>query len=241
MARNVVITGAGTGIGAAVAARFVADGERVFLTGRRSAPLQAVAKDLGPPAGWETCDVTDPVAIERWASSLPARVDVLVNNAGGNTDFDHPPSTDLAGLAEAWVANLRANLVSAVLVTAALEDRLAPGGAVISLGSIAADKGAGSYGAAKAAIASWNVDLARELGQRGVTANVVSPGFTEATEYFRDRLTDERRGRLIADTATGRSGTPDDVAGAIHFLASPAARQITAQVLAVNGGAFPSR
>lgn len=241
MPRNVVITGGGTGIGAAVAARFAGDGDRVFLTGRRAEPLRSVAERLGPTAAWETCDVTDPAAIVRWCRTLPAGVDVLVNNAGGNTDFDRPPPPDLAQLAESWLANLRANLVSAVLVTAALQERLAPGGAVISLGSIAADKGAGSYGAAKAAIASWNVDLAHDLGPRGVTANVVSPGFTQATEYFRDRLTDQRRNRLIEDTATGRPGTPDDVAGAIHFLASPAARQITAQVLAVNGGAFPTR
>lgn len=241
MARNVVITGAGTGIGAAVAARFVADGERVFLTGRRRAPLESVAQRLGSLASWETCDVTEPAQIERWRQTLPERVDVLVNNAGGNTDFDRPPPSDLAELSAGWLSNLRANLLSAVLVTEALRGRLAPGGAVVSLGSIAADKGAGSYGAAKAAIASWNVDLARELGPRGVTANVVSPGYTQSTEYFRDRLTDQRRTRLIQDAATGRAGTPDDVAGAIHFLASGAARQITAQVLAVNGGAFPTR
>lgn len=241
MARNVVITGGGTGIGAAVAARFVADGEAVFLTGRRAAPLEAVARRLGPQVSWETCDVTEPEQIERWRRMLPGRVDVLVNNAGGNTDFDRPPAEDLAGLAGNWLANLRANLVSAVLVTEALRERLAPGGAVVNLSSIAADRGAGSYGAAKAALASWNVDLARELGPGGVTANVVSPGFTQGTEYFRDRLTDQRRGRLIEETATGRPGTPDDVAGAIHFLASATARQITAQVLAVNGGAFPSR
>ena len=241
MARKVVITGGGTGIGAAVAARFAADGDRVFLTGRRPAPLQAVAGELGPLVTWETCDVTEPDEIERWRRTLPERVDVLVNNAGGNTDFDRPPAEDLTGLAGNWLANLRANLFSAVLVTEALRDRLAPGGAVISLSSIAADRGAGSYGAAKAAISSWNVDLAREVGPGGVTANVVSPGFTERTEYFRDRLTDGRRSRLIEETATGRPGTPDDVAGAIHFLASRAARQITAQVLAVNGGAFPTR
>lgn len=241
MARNVVITGAGTGIGAAVAGRFVADGERVFLTGRRRAPLESVAQRLGSLASWETCDVTEPAQIERWRQTLPERVDVLVNNAGGNSDFDRPPPSDLAELSAGWLSNLRANLLSAVLVTEALRGRLAPGGAVVSLGSIAADKGAGSYGAAKAAIASWNVDLARELGPRGVTANVVSPGYTQSTEYFRDRLTDQRRTRLIQDAATGRAGTPDDVAGAIHFLASGAARQITAQVLAVNGGAFPTR
>lgn len=241
MARQVVITGGGTGIGAAVAARFLADGERVFLCGRRPAQLQAVAEQLGSGVAWQTCDVTEPAEIALWCRSLPERVDVLVNNAGGNTDFDRAPAEDLEGLAAGWLANLRANLVSAVLVTEALRGRLAAGGAVISLGSIAADQGAGSYGAAKAAVASWNVDLARELGPRGVTANVVSPGYTEGTEYFRDRLTTARRDRLVGATATGRPGTPDDVAGAIHFLASPAARHITAQVLAVNGGAFPTR
>ena len=74
-------------------------------------------------------------------------------------------------------------------------DRLADGGSVISIGSIAADKGAGAYGAAKAGLASWNIDLAAELGPRGVTANVVSPGYIADTEFFRDRLTDATPGR----------------------------------------------
>ncbi|MGA9310820.1 MAG: SDR family oxidoreductase, partial [Pseudonocardiaceae bacterium] len=114
-------------------------------------------------------------------------------------------------------------------------------GAVISISSIAADKGAGAYGAAKAGLASWNIDLARELGPRGVTANVLSPGYIAETEFFRDQLTDQRRDALIAATFTGRAGTPDDVAGAVAFLASSAARQITGQVLAVNGGARTTR
>jgi 3-oxoacyl-[acyl-carrier protein] reductase len=128
-----------------------------------------------------------------------------------------------------------------VLITAAVADRLTDGGAVISISSIAADKGAGAYGAAKAGLASWNIDLAGELGPRGVTANVVSPGYIADTEFFRNQLTDQRRATLIASTLTGRAGTPDDVAGAVTFLASSAARQITGQVLAVNGGARTSR
>ncbi|MGH3918271.1 MAG: SDR family NAD(P)-dependent oxidoreductase [Pseudonocardiaceae bacterium] len=120
-------------------------------------------------------------------------------------------------------------------------DRHVAGRAVINIGSIAADQGAGSYGAAKAGVASWNIDLAAELGPRGVTANVVAPGYTADTEFFRDKLTDQRREALIAATSTGRASAPDDVAATVHFLASPAARQITGQVLAVNGGERTTR
>lgn len=126
-------------------------------------------------------------------------------------------------------------------MTTAVQDRLTTGGTVINIGSIAADKGAGAYGAAKAGLASWNVGLAAELGPRGATANVVAPGYIAGTEFFRDALTDQRREALIAATSTGRPGTPDDIAEAVHFLASPAARQITGQVIAVNGGARTTR
>ena len=151
---------------------------------------------------------------------------MLVNNAGGNTDFDREPvrDGDLAGLAAAWQANLDANLLSAVLVTAALTSRLARDARIISFSSIAARRGAGSYGAAKAAVEAWTADVAAELGPRGITANVVSPGLTLGSEFFRDGLTDARRERLVAETRTGRAGTTADVAATVMFLASPAAR-----------------
>jgi 3-oxoacyl-[acyl-carrier protein] reductase len=112
---------------------------------------------------------------------------------------------------------------------------------MISIGSIGAERDAGSYGPAKAALASWNIALSAELGPRGVTANVVSPGYVADTEFFRDSLTGERRAALIAATHTGRAGTPDEIAGVIAFLASPDARHITAQLIPVNGGAWPTR
>lgn len=239
MVRNVVVTGGGTGIGRAIAAVFAKAGDAVVITGRRPEILQETAHELGVRA--VVCDATDPTAVARFADTLD-RVDVLVNNAGGNTDFDRPKDGgSLEALAANWRANLDANLLSAVLITAALDDRLASGGSVIHIGSIAADKGAGAYGAAKAGLASWNIDLAKEIGPRGLTANVISPGYIASTEFFRDRLTTQRRDSLIAATSTGRAGTPEDIAEAVRFLASPAARQITGQVLAVNGGERTTR
>ncbi|UNZ19857.1 SDR family oxidoreductase [Streptomyces sp. 891-h] len=242
MARGILVTGGATGIGLAVARHFAEQGDTVVITGRRQGALETAAKEIGGRA--VVCDHTDPQAVERLLPQLPDPLDVLVNNAGGNTDWDVPADealTALEAFAHRFRANLDANLLSAALTTKAVEDRLAGGGAVISIGSIAADKGSGAYGAAKAGLASWNLGLARELGPRDITANVVAPGYVADTEFFRDQLTPERRDHLIASTALGRPGVPEDIAGAVAFLASPAARDITAQVLNVNGGEHGTR
>ncbi|MGW2230399.1 SDR family NAD(P)-dependent oxidoreductase [Streptomyces formicae] len=239
MARNILVTGGGTGIGRAVALHFAAQGEQVTVTGRRAAPIEELARDSGVRA--LVCDHTDPAALTRLLDELPERIDVLVNNAGGNTVFDADGKSDLASYARDFRANLEANLITAALTTRALDERLAEDGAVVHIGSIAADQGAGSYGASKAGLATWNIGLAHELGARSITANVVAPGYIADTEFFRDKLTDERRGQLVANTATGRPGSPEDVAGAVAFLASPSARHITGQVLHVNGGAHTTR
>lgn len=239
MSRTIVVTGGGTGIGRAIARLFAEQGETVIVTGRRPGPLHELAAESGVRA--LVCDHTDPRALNTLLSDLPNRIDVLVNNAGGNTDFDTDDATDLDAYARDFRANLDANLVSAALTTKALHDRLTPGGAVVHIGSIAADQGAGSYGAAKAGLAAWNLNLARELGPRGITANVVSPGYIADTEFFRDRLPEDRRTALVAATATGRAGAPEDIAASVAFLASPGARHITGQVLHVNGGAHSTR
>jgi 3-oxoacyl-[acyl-carrier protein] reductase len=241
--RHIVVTGGGTGIGLATAEEFAGAGDRVTITGRRKRVLEEAATRLGPLATWVPFDAADPAAIRNALPQLPERVDVLVNNAGGNTDFDRDEVADgdLDGLAAQWHANLDANLLSAVLLTAALRPRLADNARIVSMSSIAARRGAGSYGPAKAALESWTAGIATELGPRGITANIISPGLTHGSEFFRDTLTSEREQWMIAETRNKRAGTTADVAATIAFLASPAAGHITGQTIYVNGGAYLGR
>ena len=243
MARTVLVTGGSNGIGRAIAARFAAAGERVVITGRDQDKLKAAAAELGVEG--VVCDGAVPAQLADLARDIGPAVHVLVNNAGGNTDFEidatRQRSDDLERLASGWRANLESNLMTAVLTTQAVADLIPPGGSVISIGSIGAERGSGSYGAAKAALAAWNLTASAELGPRGVTANVISAGYVEGTDFFRDRLTSARRDALIAATHDKRPGRPADIAETAMFLASPGARHITAQVIHVNGGAHVTR
>lgn len=240
--RSVVVTGGGTGIGRAVAAAFAELGDEVVITGRRADVLAKTAADLGARVRPVAFDATDPEQVQNAVADLPPAVHVLVNSAGGNTSIGAPEPDSLAGTAAAWRANLDANVISAVLVTTALQPRLAPGGTVINISSIAAHRGgAGAYSAAKAAVEAWSLTLAEDLGRQQVTANVIAPGFIDDTEFFRGRMTDQRRAALVGQTANGRAGVPADIAATAVFLASPGASHITSQVLHVNGGAVSGR
>jgi 3-oxoacyl-[acyl-carrier protein] reductase len=243
--RIVLVTGGGNGLGKAVAARFLADGDAVFITGRNAGRVAEAAAEIGakPIPG----DATDPGQVARMAGELGADLDVLVNMAGGNTDFTAtatPPGGPLAELeavAAAWHANLDANLLSAVLTTTAVLGKLRAGGSIINVGSIGAEHASTSYGAAKAALAAWTAGLSAEAGARGLTANVISPGYIAETDFFRGRLTEERKATLIGATHNGRAGQPGDIAETAYFLASDGARHITGQILHVNGGAHTTR
>jgi 3-oxoacyl-[acyl-carrier protein] reductase len=163
--------------------------------------------------------------------------------AGGNTDFTRAadPGDDLAEVAAAWRANLDANLLSAVLTTTAVRGRLRAGGTVINVGSIGAEYTSTSYGATKAALGAWTAGLSADVGPDGLTANAISPGYIAGTGFFRGRLTEERKARLIGATHNGRAGEPAAIAETAFFLASPGARHITGQTLHVNGGAHTTR
>ncbi|QKW05979.1 SDR family oxidoreductase [Streptomyces sp. NA04227] len=241
MTRNVVISGGGTGIGLAAARAFAADGDRVLLLGRRAKVLEeadvpgalSFVADLGEVAGARA--VADFVAREL------GTVDVLIHSAGGNGGLEPGAESEdaLDRVAHDWTVNFRINTLTAALLTEALKDRLAsPGGRLLFLSSIASYRGSGSgaYAASKAALHPYAFDLARELGPRGITVNVVSPGFVERTEFFGPEMPEEERASRAARTLTGRAGTPEDIAETLHFLASHAAGHITAQVIQVNGG-----
>lgn len=242
MARNVVISGGGTGIGLAAARVFAAGGDRVLLLGRRA---DVLAKAGVPGALTYAADLTEPQDVHGVAAFVERElgaVDVLVHSAGGSglLEPEAPGDDPLAAVAHTWSVNFRLNTLTAVLLTEALKPRLAePGGRVLFLSSIAAYRGSGSgaYAAAKAGLHPYAHDLARELGPRGITANVVAPGYIEDTEFFGDAMAEERRERLIGETSTGRAGTPGDVAQTLHWLASPGAGHITSQIIQVNGGA----
>jgi 3-oxoacyl-[acyl-carrier protein] reductase len=245
--RIVLVTGGGNGLGKAVAARFLADGDTVFITGRNAGRVADTAAEIGakPIAG----DAANPVQVARMAGDIGDDLDVLVNMAGGNTDFTATataagpgePVAELERVAAAWHANLDANLLSAVLTTTAVLGKLRAGGSIVNVGSIGAEYASTSYGAAKAALAAWTAGLSAEVGARGLTANVISPGYIAETDFFRGRLTEERKAALVKATHDGRAGRPGDIAETAYFLASDGARHITGQTLHVNGGAHTTR
>ncbi|MGW3205080.1 SDR family NAD(P)-dependent oxidoreductase [Streptomyces sp. NPDC001135] len=246
MTRNIVISGGGTGIGLAAARAFAADGDRVLLLGRRAEVLEKAGVPGALTCAADLAETEDVRGVARFVADELGTVDVLVHSAGGAGQLEPPSGSDdpLDRVAHDWTVTFRQNVLTAALLTEALKDRLAsPGGRVLFVSSIAAYRGSGSgaYAAAKAGLHPYAHDLARQLGPHGITVNVVAPGYVEDTEFFGDTMDEARRARLIAETVTGRAGTPGDVAATLHWLASPGAGHVTSQVIQVNGGAERGR
>ncbi len=235
-----VITGAGRGIGRAIALKFAAEGADVACLSRTAENAEKVAAEvraLGRAAWAHAVDVSDPAAVAAAAQQILAaagRMDILVNNAGVTRDGL------ILRMGEAdWDTVLDTNLKGAFLATKAFARAMIKqrSGRIINVSSVIGligNAGQCNYAASKAGLIGFTQSAARELASRGITVNALAPGFieTDMTAGF----TEPMRAELLQRIPLGFFGQPEDVAGAALFLASPAARYLTGQVLTVDGG-----
>jgi 3-oxoacyl-[acyl-carrier protein] reductase len=237
-----LVTGASRGIGRAIALELGRRGARVVGTATSEAGAASIGQSLaeaGIRGRGVVLDVATAESVERCFKDVEATdgtPSILVNNAGVTRD-----GLLLRMSAEDWAAVIETDL-SAVYRTckAVLRGMMkARRGRIVNIASVIAvmgNAGQSNYAAAKAGMIGFSKSLAREIGSRGITVNVVAPGFivTDMT----DALTEESRQALLAQVPLGRLGSPDDVAHAVAFLASPEAAYITGETLHVNGGMY---
>jgi len=235
-----LVTGASRGIGAAIADTLAAHGATVIGTATSDSGAQAIGERLAARGGvGRVLNVTDGAAVENLIDSIGKEfgpVSILVNNAGITRDQLLLRMKD-----DDWQATLDTNLTSVYRTSKAVMRGMmkARKGRIVSIASVVGvtgNPGQANYAAAKAGIIAFSKSLAREIGSRGITVNVVAPGFID-TDMTR-ALNDEQRGALLQQIALGRLGAPDDIAEAVLFLASPAAAYITGETLHVNGGMY---
>jgi 3-oxoacyl-[acyl-carrier protein] reductase len=238
-----LVTGGGVGIGRGIAIRLARAGARVAVTYRSHEPDAELVEALGgPEAVALPLDATSEAEVDRLAADLAGRfdtLDVLVNNVGGLVRRATMAELD-AGL---WRTVMAVNLDSTYLVTRALLPMLTRGrGRVVNIGSLAGQNGGGAgavaYATAKAAMAGFTRALAKEVAADGITVNALAPGFIEATPFHETFTSDEARATTLAAIPVGRAGVPDDVAAAVHWLASADAGFVTGTVVDINGGQY---
>jgi 3-oxoacyl-[acyl-carrier protein] reductase len=230
--KTALVTGGSKGIGRAIARELAAAGATVvvgYRSGREEA--ESVAAEIGGRA--VAADVADLAAAKSLVEQA-GDLDILVNNAGVTRDglIVRMPDDD-------WRTVLETNLSSVFYTCRAAARGMMRrrAGAIVNLSSIVGlhgNPGQTNYAASKAGIIGFTKSLARELGQRGVRANVVAPGYV--TTQLTDVLPEEAKQAMLANTPLGRLGSPEDVARAVRFLVSDEAAFITGEVLLVDGG-----
>ena len=235
-----LVTGASRGIGAAIAARLAADGAIVIGTATTPEGAARISETLAPQGGrGAVLDVVDQASIDVLLREIDAKegaIGILCNNAGITRD-----TLLLRMKQEDWDAVINTNLASVFRLSKAVLRGMmkARKGRIISIASVVGatgNAGQANYAAAKAGIIGFTKSLAREVGSRGITANVVAPGFID-TDMTR-ALSEDQRAALNTQIPLARLGQPADIAAAVAFLASPGASYITGETLHVNGGMY---
>ncbi len=235
--KTALITGASGGIGAAIARTLHLQGATVVLSGTRADALAALVAELGDRAHACPADLRDPAAADalvQAAEAAAGTLDILVNNAGFTKDMLALRMKD-----EDWQSVLDVDLTAPFrLARAVLRGMLKRrAGRIIGISSIVGstgNPGQANYSAAKAGLVAMSKSLAQEVGSRGITVNVVAPGFVQTA--MTEGLAPEQKQRLTAGIPLGRMGQPDDIAAAVAYLASNEAAWVTGATLHVNGG-----
>jgi 3-oxoacyl-[acyl-carrier protein] reductase len=236
-----IVTGAGRGIGKAIALRLAAEGARIASVSRSEATSQSTADEINATraeaAKAYAVDVADHSAVQETGAKILAnfgRVDILVNNAGVTRD-----GLSMRMSMEDWDTVIDTNLRGAFSFAQAVMRSMIKqrSGRIINISSIAGftgNAGQANYAASKAGLIGLTKTLARELASRGITVNAVAPGFivSDMTDVLNDQIKEAIRAKI----PSGKFGEGEDIAAAVAFLAAPEARYITGQVLTVDGG-----
>ncbi|ASK93256.1 MULTISPECIES: 3-oxoacyl-ACP reductase FabG [Xanthomonas] len=235
-----LVTGASRGIGAAIADTLAAHGATVIGTATSASGAAAIGERLAAHGGHgRELNVTDAAAVDGLIDAIGKEfgaISILVNNAGITRDNLLMRMKD-----DDWQAIIDTNLTSVFRTSKAVMRGMmkARKGRIINIASVVGvtgNPGQTNYAAAKAGIIAFSKSLAKEIGSRGVTVNVVAPGFIDTD--MTKALPDEARTALLQQIALGHLGEPEDIANAVAFLAGPTARYITGETLHVNGGMY---
>jgi 3-oxoacyl-[acyl-carrier protein] reductase len=235
-----VVTGAGRGIGRAIALQFAAVGADVACVSRTAGNSEKVAAEvraLGRKAWAHAVDVADAAAVNAAAEKILAdcgRVDILVNNAGVTRDGLLMRMSDAD-----WDTVLDTNLKGAFLFTKAFSRAMIRqrSGRIINIASVVGlmgNAGQANYAASKAGLIGFTKSVARELASRSITVNAIAPGFIETD--MTAALTEEQKATVLRQIPAGGLGRAEDIAHAAAYLAGPGGRYVTGQVLVVDGG-----